>query len=76
MTLICVVKIIIIGSDGGLSPGRHQANVCTNAGMLLIGPLGVDFSEILTEINIFSFGKMHLRMSSRGGGRFVSATMC
>ena len=25
VTYICVSKIIIIGSDNGLSPGRHQA---------------------------------------------------
>ena len=68
--------MIIIGSDGGLSSGWHQASVCTNAGMLLIGTLGMGFSGILIEINTFSFGKMHLRMSSRGDEHFVSATMC
>ena len=45
VTLKCVVRIIIIGSDGGLSSGQHQANVCTNAGMLLIGPLGMGFDR-------------------------------
>ena len=37
---ICVSKLIIIRSDNGLSPGRHQAIIWTNAGILLIGPLG------------------------------------
>ena len=37
MTHICVNKIITIGSDNGLSPGRRQAIIWTNAGMLLIG---------------------------------------
>ena len=60
----CVSKIIIIGSDNGSSPGRLQAINWTNAGILLIGPLGINFSEILIEINIFPLKKMHLKMSS------------
>ena len=34
MTHICVNKIIISRSDNGLSPGRHQAIIWTNAGIL------------------------------------------
>ena len=64
VTHICVGKLIILGSDNGLSPGRRQAIIWTNAGILLIGPLGTNFSEILIEIYIFSFKKMHLKMSS------------
>ena len=64
VTHICVSKQTIIGSDNGLSPGRRQAIIWTNAGILLIGPLGTNFSEILIEIYIFSFKKMHLKMSS------------
>ena len=52
---ICISKLIIIGSHNGLSPGRHQAIIWTNAGILLIGPLGTNFSEIAIEIHIFSF---------------------
>ena len=54
VTHICVSDLTIIGSDNGLSPGRHQAIIWTSAGILLIGPLGTNFSEILTEILIFS----------------------
>ena len=36
-----------IGSDNGLSPGRRQAIIWTNVGILLIEPLGTNFSEIL-----------------------------
>ena len=36
----------------------------TNTGILLIGPLGTNFSEIFIEIHTFSFKKMHLKMSS------------
>ena len=64
VTHICVVKLTIIGSDNGLSPGRRQAIIWTNAGILLIGPLGTNFSEILIGIQMLSFKKMHLKMSS------------
>ena len=36
----------------------------TNAGMWLIGPLGTNFSEILIQIDTFSFKKRHLKMLS------------
>ena len=58
------VNWAIIGLDNGLSPGRRQAIIWTNDGILLIGPLGTNFSEILIEIYIFSFKKMHLKISS------------
>ena len=58
---MCISKLTIIGSDNGLSPGRHQAIIWTNTGILLIGPLGTNFSEILGEIYIFLFRKIHLR---------------
>ena len=64
MTHKCVCKLTIIASDDGLSPGRRQAIIWTNAGILLIEPLGTNFSEILIGIQIFSFKKMHLKMSS------------
>ena len=64
VTHICVSKIIIIASDNGLSPGRRQAIIWTNAGRLLIDPLGTNFSDILIEIHTFSFKKIHLKMSS------------
>ena len=64
MTHICVSKLTSIGSDNGLSPGWHQAIIWTYAGILLIGPLGTDLSEILIEIYTFPFKKMHLNVSS------------
>ena len=63
-THICVAKLTTIGSDNGLSPGRRQAIIWTIAGILLIGPLGTNFSEILIGIQTFSFKKMHLKISS------------
>ena len=64
VTHICVGNLTIIGPDNGLSPGRRQAIIWTNAGILLIRTLGTNFSEILGEINSFSFSKIHLKMSS------------
>ena len=64
VTHICIVKLTIIGSDNGLSPGRRQANIWTNDGILLIGPLGTNFREILFGIQTFSFKEMHLKMAS------------
>ena len=64
VTHIWVSKLTIIGSDNGLSPGRRQAIIWTNAGILFIGSLGTKFNEILIGIQIVSFTKMHLKMSS------------
>ena len=54
VTHICVDNLTIIGSDNGLSPGRRQAIIWTNVAILLIEPLGTNFSDILIEIITFS----------------------
>ena len=64
VTHICVCKLTTTDSDNGLSPGRRQAIIWTNTGILLIWPLGTNFSEILIKIQTFSFTKMHLKISS------------
>ena len=64
VTHICFNKLTIIGSDNGLSPGRRQAIIWTNAGILLIRTLGTYFNEILIEIHTVSFKEMRLKMSS------------
>ena len=64
VTHVCVSNLTIIGSDNGLPPGRRQAIIWTNAKMLLIGPLGTNFSEILIWMHRFSFKKIHLKLSS------------
>ena len=46
-----------------MSPGRHQAIIWTNAGILLIRPLGTNFNKILIENHVFSL-KVPLKMSS------------
>ena len=63
-THICVSKVSIIGWDNGLSPGRRQAIIWTNAGILLIWPLGTNFNKTSIEIHTFSFKKVHLKLSS------------
>ena len=59
---ICIGKLTSIGSDNGLSPEQRQAIIWTNVGILLIEPLGANFSEISIEILTFSFMKIHLKM--------------
>ena len=76
VTHICVSKLIIIGSDNGLSPDRRQTIIWTNARLLLIGPLGTNFSEILIEIHHFHSRKCVWKCRLRNGGHFVSASMC
>ena len=64
VTHICVSKLTIIGSDNGLSPGWRQAIIWTSAGILLIGSLGTNVSEVLIGIKTFLFKKMQLKISS------------
>ena len=73
VTHICVSKLTIIGSDNGLAPDRRQAIIWTNAGILLIEPLGTNVSETLIEIHTFSSKKMHLKMSS---GKWRQFCLC
>ena len=64
VTHICISKLSKISSDNGLSPGRCQAIIWTNAGILLIEPLKTNSNVILIKINAFSFTKILLKMSS------------
>ena len=58
------VNRVSICSNNGLSPIRRQAIILTNAGLLSIEPLGTNFIEIWIKIQIFSFTKVHLKISS------------
>ena len=49
VTPICVSKLTVIGSDNCLSPGRRQAIIWTNAGILLIGSLGTNFNDFFNR---------------------------
>ena len=61
VTHICVGKLTIIGSDNGE--------------ILLIRPLGTNFSEILIGFQTFSFNKMHLK-SRLPNGVYLSRPQC
>ena len=76
VTHICISNLTIISSDNGLSPGWRQAITWTNAGILLIGALETNVSEILIKICTFSLKKMVLKMSSGKWWPFISASMC
>ena len=64
VTHIRVSKLNITGSDNGLPPGRRQAIIWTNAGILFIRTLITNFSEIKRKLHAFSFKKMNLKMPS------------
>ena len=62
MTNICISKLTVIGSNNGFSPGWRQAIIWNNARILLIGPLGINFSEILIEIHKLIFNEICLKV--------------
>ena len=70
------VNLTIIASDNGLSPVRCQAINCSNAGLLLIGLMGTNFSEIFINMKQISHKKLSLKISSEIAGNFVSVSMC
>ena len=76
VTHICVSELSSIGSDNGLAPGRRQAIIWTNAGILLIRTPGTHFSEILSELHTIWLRKCTSKCRLRNGGNFVSASMC
>ena len=69
-------KQTIICSDNGLSPGRCQVLMCTNAGISLTGPFRTNFSGISIEINTFLFQKMHLKVHLENSSQLDSAPIC
>ena len=58
------VNRVNIGSDNVLSPYRRQSIIWTNTVLLLIGPLGTNFSENWIKIQKLSVTKRHLGISS------------
>ena len=71
MTHICVSKLTTFGSDIGLSPGRHQDLIWTNAGILLIEHIGRNFNEISIKIHTFSLKNLTWRGRLENGGLSV-----
>ena len=71
-----MVNWVNVDSDNGLAPGRRQAIIYTNAGILLIGPLKTNFSEILIKYSCFfiqiAFEKLSAKMAAiLSRGRWV-----
>ena len=66
----CVSKPTIIGSDNGFPPDGCQAFIWITAGILLIWPLGTNFSEIVAKINTFSLEKCNWKCL-----KYVSASV-
>ena len=64
VTHICVSKLTIIGSDNWLFLDWAHAIIRNNAGLILIWPIGTNFSEILIKIPKNSFKKMHVKLMS------------
>ena len=62
MTHICVSKLSITGSDNGLSLGRHQSIIWTNAGIFLIRSLGTNFNVIFIKV-IYFHSKINSKIS-------------
>ena len=76
VTHICISKLTIIDPDNGLSPGRRQAIIWTNARILLIPTLGKNFSEILVKIDTFAWRKCIWKCRQEYGSHLVLASMC
>ena len=68
---IWVSELTIIGSDDWC-----QVIISTKAGILFMGPLGINISDISIEIETFSFKEMTFKMSSENVGHFFPATIC
>ena len=63
---VCVSKLTPIASDNGLVPGRCQATLSTNAGILLIGPLGTNFTNYGLRLSgIFKTSTVHTCIAER-----------
>ena len=74
---ICIGNLTIIGSNNGLSPSRRQAITWTNAGILLIWPLGTNFTEILSKIHTFIHSRKCIwKGHLQNGDHFISASVC
>ena len=74
MVHLCVSNLTIIGSDNGFPPGRHQAIIWANAGILLLHP-----KEQISNFtpDTFSFTKNAFEnIVCKNVGHFISASMC
>ena len=68
---ICVSKLTIIGSDNGLSPGRRQAIIWTNAAILWIRTIGTTSVKSLSN-----FISLLCPKTIRHSNTIVTTTYC
>ena len=54
----------LMGQNEAYMLGRYQTIIWTNAGIVLIRTSGTNFNEIWSEIHIFTYKKLHLKLSS------------
>ena len=76
VTHICIGKLIIIGSDNGLSPDRRQAIIWANARLLSIGPWEHISMKISSKYSNFHWRKCTSKCRLRNGVHLVPASMC
>ena len=69
------VNWVSIGSDNGLSPAQCQAIIWTSVGILLMGPLRTNFSEIRIKIQNFHSWKCIWQYRRQNGAHFVQGEM-
>ena len=74
MTHLCGFNPNTIGSDNGLAASGRQVIIWTNVGILLIGHLGTNFSEILIEIGTFFIHYNNVIMSAMAS-QIISLTI-
>ena len=66
---------VSVGPDNGLSPIQHQAITWTKAHLLLIGPLGINFTEIGIKIQTFHSRKCIWKYRLQNGSHFVQTSL-
>ena len=67
--------LVIIGLGKGFSLVWHQAIAWTNVHSLSIGPLGINFREIINQHMKLSFPKIYSNMSSATWRHFVQTLL-
>ena len=76
VTHICVSNLTIISSVNGLSPGRYQAIIWTNAGILLLDPDEQTTVKSSSIFKHFHSRKCVWKCHLGNGGHFVPASLC
>ena len=73
---ICVSELTSIGSDNGLSPGRRQAIIWTDAGILSIRTKEQTSVKFQSQFKHFISRKCVWKCRLENVGHFVSVSMC